>query len=160
MLSPFLVSPQETTCPILPAPLLLWGCSSTHSTTHFHLPALAYPYTRALSLHRTKVLSSHWYMTEVMGLCVVVSTDILVPSRAQALNPGDPRNDRCSAMPPGTLAPVAATASHPHSPPPRGVWPSVIYAMPHAPGFSIWTLPPQLPGNSQECSSPQLPGNS
>jgi hypothetical protein len=35
------------------SPLLLWGWSSTHSPTHL---ALAFPYTGALSLHRTKGL--------------------------------------------------------------------------------------------------------
>jgi len=43
----------------IPSPLLLlWGCSSTHSTTPFCLPALAFPYTGAWSLHRTKGFSS------------------------------------------------------------------------------------------------------
>jgi hypothetical protein len=28
--------------------------------THFCLPALAFPYTGASRLHRTKILSSHW----------------------------------------------------------------------------------------------------
>jgi hypothetical protein len=45
----------------LPLPLLLWGCLLP--TPHSCLPALAFPYTGALSLHRIKGLSSHWYLT-------------------------------------------------------------------------------------------------
>jgi hypothetical protein len=30
-----------------------------HLPTHYYLPALAFPYTGALSLHRTKGISSH-----------------------------------------------------------------------------------------------------
>jgi hypothetical protein len=55
MLSPFPVSPLETPSPI-PLPLLLWGCSPTHSG----LPNLALSYTGASSLHSTKGLSIHW----------------------------------------------------------------------------------------------------
>jgi hypothetical protein len=46
MLSPFLVSPPETTMPSS-HPLHLWGCSSTHPPTHSFLPALTFPYTAA-----------------------------------------------------------------------------------------------------------------
>ena len=38
-----------------PLPLLLLGCSHTHS----HLTTLAFPYTGASSLHRNKGLPSH-----------------------------------------------------------------------------------------------------
>ena len=55
MLSLFLVSSPQTLIPspsasmrVLPYPL-----------THSHLTALAFPYTGALSLHRTKGLPSH-----------------------------------------------------------------------------------------------------
>ena len=61
-------------------------------------------------------------------------------------------------MLPGPLAPVTATASH--SPPQRGVWPSVTKGNAPSPWYSVWTPSPQLPGNSQVCSSSQLPGNS
>jgi hypothetical protein len=52
MLSPFLVSPSRTPYPLLPAP--------AHQPTHTCFLALAFPYTGTSSLHRTKVLSSHW----------------------------------------------------------------------------------------------------
>jgi hypothetical protein len=44
----------------LSPPLLLWGCSPTYPPTHSCFAALAFPYTGALSLARTKGLSSHW----------------------------------------------------------------------------------------------------
>jgi hypothetical protein len=40
--------------------LLLWGYFPTHPHTHSHLTILAFPFTRASSLHRTKGLPSHW----------------------------------------------------------------------------------------------------
>ena len=57
MLSPFPVSPPETPYPILPPPASMRVLP--HPPTHFCLPILAFPYTGALSLHRTKGLSSH-----------------------------------------------------------------------------------------------------
>jgi hypothetical protein len=53
-----------TTSPLFPFPLLLWGCSPTHS----FLTALAFPYTGAWSLYRTKGLSSHWCQTRPSSL--------------------------------------------------------------------------------------------
>ena len=47
MLSPFRVGfPSKTTHPILPPP--------AHQPTHSCFPVLVFPYTGALSLHRTK----------------------------------------------------------------------------------------------------------
>ena len=57
MLSPFLVSPPQTPYPISPPPAPMRVLS--HPLTHSHLTALAYPYTRAFILHRTKGLPSH-----------------------------------------------------------------------------------------------------
>ena len=55
MLSPFLVSPQQT--PILsPSPCFYEGAPTP---TYSHLTSLAFPYTGALSLHRTKGFHSH-----------------------------------------------------------------------------------------------------
>jgi hypothetical protein len=55
MLSLFLVSPLKTPY-IIPSPL-------AHQTNHSCLPVLAFPYTEASSLLRTKCLSSHWCPT-------------------------------------------------------------------------------------------------
>jgi len=44
-------------------PLLLWGCFPTYWSTPSNLPPLAFPYTVASCLHRTKALSSHWCPT-------------------------------------------------------------------------------------------------
>jgi hypothetical protein len=52
MLSPFLVSPPKTPY-LLPLP-------PAHQPTYFL--ALAFPYTGASSLHRTKGLSFHWWL--------------------------------------------------------------------------------------------------
>ena len=57
MLSPFLVFPLQTPFPILPSPTSMR--MFLHLLTHFHLTTLAFPYTEASSLHRTKDLSSH-----------------------------------------------------------------------------------------------------
>jgi hypothetical protein len=61
MLSPFPVSPPESPYPIpcLPATMGVFP----HPPIHPHLPALAFPYTGASSLHRTKGLFSHWCLT-------------------------------------------------------------------------------------------------
>jgi hypothetical protein len=48
--------PLQTPYPILPSPCFFEGAPLP---THFYLPTLAFPYTGALSLHRTKGLSSH-----------------------------------------------------------------------------------------------------
>ena len=53
MLSPFLISTLDTPYHI---PLL---SVCLHPFTHSHLPTFAFPYTGALSLHRTKGLFSH-----------------------------------------------------------------------------------------------------
>jgi hypothetical protein len=45
-----------------PLPLLLWGWS-LHQSTQSRFPILAFPYTGASSLHKTKSLSSHWCPT-------------------------------------------------------------------------------------------------
>jgi len=60
MLSPFQISPLAApyTIPFL---LFLWECS--HPPTTSLLPTLAFPYTGAWSLHRTKGLFSHWCPT-------------------------------------------------------------------------------------------------
>jgi hypothetical protein len=43
-------------------PLLLWGCSSTHSSTLTSLPSI--PYTGVLiKFHRNKDISFHWCIT-------------------------------------------------------------------------------------------------
>jgi hypothetical protein len=55
MLSPLLVSPLETSYPILPPPASVRVLP--HPSTHFCLPALAFPYTGESNLHRTKGLS-------------------------------------------------------------------------------------------------------
>ena len=57
MLSPFLVSPLETTI-LFPLSLILGGCSP-HPPTYSCLLALAFPNTGAMSHHRNKGLSSH-----------------------------------------------------------------------------------------------------
>ena len=57
MQSPFPVSPLETPYPILPPPASMMLL--TYSPTPSCLPILAFLYTGALSLHRTKGLSSH-----------------------------------------------------------------------------------------------------
>ena len=57
MLSPFLVPPPETPYPVPSPPASMRVFP--HPPTHSHLPALAFPYTGTLSLHRTKGLSSH-----------------------------------------------------------------------------------------------------
>jgi hypothetical protein len=50
--------PSEKPLSYPPSPLLLlWGCFPTHPPTYSDLPALEFPYTGALSLHRTKGLS-------------------------------------------------------------------------------------------------------
>jgi hypothetical protein len=41
---------------LIPLPLLLWGCSPTHS----HLTTLAFPYIGTLSLHWTKISTRVW----------------------------------------------------------------------------------------------------
>jgi hypothetical protein len=64
MLSTFLVSP-------LVAPILSpTSCSYRvlpNPPTHSHIPALAFPYTGALSLDRTKDLSSHLMFKNLKG---------------------------------------------------------------------------------------------
>ena len=55
MLSPFPVSPLQTPIPF-PSPCFYEGA---HPLTHFHLTALAFPYTGTSSLQRTKGLPSH-----------------------------------------------------------------------------------------------------
>ena len=57
MLSSFPVFPPEPLYLILPDPASM--NVPTHLFTHSCLPALAFPYTETLSLHRTKVLFSH-----------------------------------------------------------------------------------------------------
>ena len=75
MLSPFSVSHSETPYP-MPPTLIPWGCFPTHPATHSLCHTLAFPYTRASSLQRTRGLSSHWchtwpfsatYAAEAMG---------------------------------------------------------------------------------------------
>ena len=56
MLSPFLVTPLNTLSH--PPPASMRVCP-TYTPTQSHIPALAFPYTGALSLHRTKGLFSH-----------------------------------------------------------------------------------------------------
>ena len=56
MLSPFLVSPLQFPYPIshLPATMRVL----LHPHTYFCLPSIAFPYAKALSLHRTMGLPS------------------------------------------------------------------------------------------------------
>jgi hypothetical protein len=61
MLFPYLVSPLEIPCLILP--LSTYVRVLPHPPTHSRLPTMAFPYTVASSLHRTKDLSSHWCLT-------------------------------------------------------------------------------------------------
>jgi len=58
MLSPFQVSLPEPLY-LIPLPLLLRGCSPSQTSALSHLSALAFPYTGAQSLHRTKALFPH-----------------------------------------------------------------------------------------------------
>ena len=51
---PFLISPLKTLYPIPPTP--------DHQHTQSHFPVLAFPYTGALNLQKTKDLSSHSYI--------------------------------------------------------------------------------------------------
>jgi hypothetical protein len=62
MLSPFQISPPEPSYPILPPPASkrVFPHPPTHPPTHSCLHFLAFPYTRASNLHRTKGLFSHW----------------------------------------------------------------------------------------------------
>jgi hypothetical protein len=70
MFSPFLVSPLKTPYPI--------SSPHAHQPTHSHFSVLAFLYSGALSLYRTKDLSSHWCPTRsssatyaaVVPLCV------------------------------------------------------------------------------------------
>jgi hypothetical protein len=55
MFPPFLVSPLKTPLSSPPNP--------AHQPTHSCFLALAFPYTGAQNLHRTKGLSSHWWLT-------------------------------------------------------------------------------------------------
>lgn len=57
MFPPFPVSPLETPYPIFPPHSSMRVL--THPPTHSCLPTLAFPYTGAWRLHRTKDLSSH-----------------------------------------------------------------------------------------------------
>jgi hypothetical protein len=79
MLSVFPISAPQILY-LFPLPLTLWGCS--HPPTHSCLSALAFPCTGALSLHRTKGLTSQGcqirpsspkYPAEAMGpfLCTL-----------------------------------------------------------------------------------------
>jgi hypothetical protein len=60
MLSLFPVSPLDTPYPILPCPASMMMLLHT---PHSCLPALAFPYPGALTLHRTKGLSFHFCLT-------------------------------------------------------------------------------------------------
>ena len=57
MLSLFLASTLQIPCPITPPPASMRVLP--HPPTHSLLTDLAFPYTGASSLHRTKDLSSH-----------------------------------------------------------------------------------------------------
>ena len=57
MLSSFLVSTLETPYPIPTPPASMRVLP--HPCIHTHLPALAFPYTGASRIHRTKDLCSH-----------------------------------------------------------------------------------------------------
>ena len=57
MFSSFHVSPSETPYPIPVRPASMRVLS--HTPTHLHLPALAFPYTGASNTLRPKGLSSH-----------------------------------------------------------------------------------------------------
>jgi hypothetical protein len=63
----FFPVPHPWKPPIPSLLLLLWGSFHTQLHTHSHLTALALSYTRSLSLHRTKGLSSHWYLASIGG---------------------------------------------------------------------------------------------
>jgi hypothetical protein len=68
MLSPFLVLPGNslpTSAP--PASMRLFP----HPYPHSCLPSLAFPYPGALSLHKTKSLSSHWCLTKLTSASYV-----------------------------------------------------------------------------------------
>ena len=69
MLSPFPVSPPQTPYPILPLPASMRVLP--HPPNHSCLPALAFPYTAASRLHRTKGLSSHWCPTKQSSVTYV-----------------------------------------------------------------------------------------
>jgi len=64
---PFSSFPSRTPC-LIPPSLLLWGYSLTHPPTPSCLPTVAFPYTGALSLHRTKGLSFHWCFALILQL--------------------------------------------------------------------------------------------
>jgi hypothetical protein len=67
-------------------PLLLWGCSPTHPPTHSYLNVLAFPYTGALSLHRTQGLPSYW--CQISYLCSWCHGSLHVYSLVDGLVPG------------------------------------------------------------------------
>jgi hypothetical protein len=61
IVSPFPISPPKTPYPISPASIRMFS----YPSIHLCLTALAFPYTGALSLPRTKSLSSHWSPTRL-----------------------------------------------------------------------------------------------
>ena len=72
--TPFPEFPSRNPYPILPPPVSMRVLK--HPYTHSHFPSLAFPYTGAWRLPRTKDLSSHWcptrpssatYMVGAMG---------------------------------------------------------------------------------------------
>jgi hypothetical protein len=55
--------PPESSYSISPPPASMRVCPNP--PTHSRLPALTFPYTGTLSLHRTKGLFFHWYLTRL-----------------------------------------------------------------------------------------------
>jgi hypothetical protein len=68
MLSPFLVSHLGIPYPFHPPPASM--SVLLQEPTQSYLPTMAFPYTGAWSLPRTKGLSSHWYLTRASSATV------------------------------------------------------------------------------------------
>jgi hypothetical protein len=75
MLSPFLVSPAQTPYSIPPPPAFMRVF--TNPPTQSCYPTLAFPYTGASCIHRTKGLSSHWCPTRQSSATYVAGPWVL-----------------------------------------------------------------------------------
>jgi hypothetical protein len=87
MLSPFPISPLQTPYPISPPPASMRMLP--HSPTHSLIPVLAFSYTGASSLHRTKGLSLMPYKASLFYICNWNHGSIYVYSLVSGLVPGN-----------------------------------------------------------------------